>query len=539
MPVTLGEKSEDGIKYEYLKFSGRDTGMGRVSIYGVFAAKEKSPSRNAILILPDSDKTVDEKVLKYFVNNGYSALMVDYRGKTEGCERYTEYPDNVRYANFAECGRHKDYVDESADKTSWYEWVAVGIYARKLIIKKLNTPNVGVIGIREGGEIAWKLITAAQFSCAVTVCAGGWKAYSGYAKYGSEEPELDEERYRFIAGIDSQAYAPYVKCPVLMLCSTNDPQFDYDRAYDTFSRINPAQAEYSAICYAVRNNGCIGEKSIMDMNMFLDSFVKQRHVFLPKPAEINITVDEEDNLIAKAYFDEQGIIDKYGVYMAEDSIDPSLRDWVKAPFKKKISNKECEFYLNVYEKTSMLFALCYVTYSNGFTVWSRITVKKISGKFRNSQPKCKVMYSSTYGYDCFSVYDYSDHSIGDVFFNDYEYMPAVVTKGKKKLKGIYSECGLATYRSNNPHYAPDKDSILKLDVCPDDDMTLILSMKIVKSGETYTTTANIVGGVWQSLVLPSKLFKNGNGVALSDFTDGLQFSISGKGTYAINNVLWL
>ena len=29
MPVTLGEKVDGGVKFEYLNFSGRDTGMGR------------------------------------------------------------------------------------------------------------------------------------------------------------------------------------------------------------------------------------------------------------------------------------------------------------------------------------------------------------------------------------------------------------------------------------------------------------------------------------------------------------------------------
>ena len=38
-----------------------------------------------------------------------------------------------------------------------------------------------------------------DIACLVTVCAAGWKTYSGYYKFGSQEPALDEERYRFIA----------------------------------------------------------------------------------------------------------------------------------------------------------------------------------------------------------------------------------------------------------------------------------------------------------------------------------------------------
>jgi hypothetical protein len=272
--------------------------------------------------------------------------------------------------------------------------------------------------------------------------------------------------------------------------------------------------------------------------MFLDSFVKQRQVFIPKPAEITIAVDDQSNLIAKTVFDDQGIALKFGLYMAEDCKASALRDWVDAPYKGKISDNEHEFYLNVYEKTSMIFALCYVTYSNGFTVWSKIAVKKISGKFRNSQPKTNVLYTTQFGDDCFMVSNYDNYTVGGTFLLSNDILPKIVSKDKG-LKGIYSVCGLSTYRLNSPKYSPEKDSVLKFDVCPDADMVLYLTMRDLYSGEVYTFNANILGGVWQSVLLESKLFKTASGAALSDFKKGLLFTINGKEPYAVNNLLWL
>ena len=40
----------------------------------------------------------DEGLLKLFVDKGYSAFMVDYRGEWEDCELATVYPENVFYA---------------------------------------------------------------------------------------------------------------------------------------------------------------------------------------------------------------------------------------------------------------------------------------------------------------------------------------------------------------------------------------------------------------------------------------------------------
>ena len=91
------------------------------------------------------------------MSRGYSALMVDYRGEWENSEFFTKYPEDISYANTAKCGRTKDYVDDSADKTCWYEWVAVGLFAIKYLRERVQSDKIAVVGIRDGGEIAWKL----------------------------------------------------------------------------------------------------------------------------------------------------------------------------------------------------------------------------------------------------------------------------------------------------------------------------------------------------------------------------------------------
>ncbi len=537
-PVTLGEKIVDGVRFESISLLGRETGDERVKIYGVFASDEDNPSSETVLILPDSCDGVDEGLLKLFVEKGYSAFMVDYRGEWDDCEMATVYPEIVSYANTARCGRYKDYVDDSADKTSWYEWVAVGIYARKYLVSRAGVTDVAVVGIRDGGEIAWKLGSVREFSCIITVCAAGWKAYSGIGKYDTEDVKLDEERYRFIAGIDSQAYAPNVKCPVMIMCSTNDHRFDYDRAYDTFSRINPAFADDSVITYSVRCDSSIGVRSSADMFLFLDKHLKHRQVFIPKMSEITVSVDEECNLIATAEFDNQGIVEDYGLFMAEECRDSVVREWTLCNYKRRISNHEHEFYLNIYEETSTVFALCYAQYSNGFTVWSKIAVKKISGLFKNSQSKCRVMYSGKNGIDCFSVAAPGSQAVGGIFFVDGIMIPQLVTK-ERGINGIYSPGGLTTYRMNNPKYAPEANSILKLDFFCDDKAEVSFTLEDVDNGEVYEYSQKVLGGVWQTIIIESKYFKNIDGEQLSDYIHSLKFCITCEKEYAVNNLMWL
>ncbi len=534
-----GIKRRNGIKFERVNFLGRETGDGRVKGFGLFASSETSPSSETVIIFPDSSDTVNEKVMSLFVERGYSAFMVDYRGEWKNAEHYTVYPKNIDYANTVKCGRYKEYVDVSADKTSWYEWVALGIYARKYVTERTGSENIAVLGIRDGGEIAWKLAAAAKFACAIPVCAVGWLAYLGVSKFNrTDEQQLDVERYRFIAGIDSQAYAPFVQCPMLLLCSTNDVRLDYDRAYDTFSRINPEYADDSIITYSVQCDASIDGKSFEDMFMFLGKHLKGRQVSLPQNGDITVSVDKDQNLIATAKFTDSGDITECGIYMAEDAIDSSIREWVLCENTKKISKCEFSSSLDVYKDTTTLFVLAYAIYANGFTVWSKIAVKKLSGRFKNTRNKCNVMFSAKNGVDGFCISDIRSVAIGGIFFTGDVALPQIVTKAKG-IAGIYSEHGLTTYRLNSARYSPSRDKVLKVDVFCDNTAEIVFMIEDMADGETYRYAQSVVGGVWQSLVLKSNIFKNVSGAPLADFSHNVKLCIDCEEKYAINNVMWL
>lgn len=98
--------SENGMRLNRVRFSGRETGKGRVRIFANFALPAEGTKFPALLILPDADKTVCPALMQRFTARGFAVLMPDYRGKFPDCEEYTEYPENVPYANFAEAGRH-------------------------------------------------------------------------------------------------------------------------------------------------------------------------------------------------------------------------------------------------------------------------------------------------------------------------------------------------------------------------------------------------------------------------------------------------
>ena len=83
------------------------------------------------------------------------------------------------------------------------------------------------------------------------------------------------------------------------------------------------------------------------------------------------------------------------------------------------------------------------------------------------------------------------------------------------------------------------DNVLKIDVYCDETDEMTFTIQDFNDGETYKYSQSILGGVWQSLILESKMFKTVNGVPLSDFAHNLRFCITCDGQYAVNNLMWL
>jgi hypothetical protein len=68
---------------------------------------------------------------------------------------------------------------------------------------------------------------------------------------------------------------------------------------------------------------------------------------------------------------------------------------------------------------------------------------------------------------------------------------------------------------------------------------LELTIVVVESGEKYTAKIYTLGRVWQSVFLENKIFKNGAGAYLTDYSKELILTINCKEPYALNNLMWL
>ena len=541
--TVLGTQIVNGITCSRVRFYGRIVGTERVSILAYCAIPEKKGERMpAVLLLPDCGKPIDEMLARQFASSGYIALMPDLRGSSDKGDPCTRYPESISYANYAKCGERIDYVEETAKETPWYEWVAVARYSIRYLQSLPQVGKIGAIGIKGGGEIAWQLAaTTNSLSCVVPICAGGWRAYRGIRKFGdAKELNMTDERYRFLAGVDSQAYAPYVRCPVLMLCSTNDELFDADRAFDTYARINPEVDK--SFNFAVRYNGFIGRASIEDLRSFLSKYLKNLEMFIPASLDICIDEDEGD-LVAKVRLDEDGEVKYYNAFMAEDNAECGMRDWSMCPLKRiDKQNNEILFYVNAYKKATRVFVFAKARYSSGFSVSSKITHRKLDAVYNNFTDRCRVLYSDTEKLGNFTMDDPNPGLISGCFLPVREKMPVRLEKGPFGIDGITGEYGLRLYRIGDTRYRPDENALLKFDLyCPKDARVLV-SVCVVQNGvrRRYTHAIAARGGeCWMDHVLSAKEFKDETNKPLARFADAAYISFSCVDKYYVNNLIWL
>ncbi len=531
----IGEMRYDSIVYGEYYFSGRTTKSGRVRIYGLYVTPNDSKKHSAILYIPEITEKVSYEQINEYAKLGYCVLAVDLYGKRGGGEEnFTSYPEDVSYANYENRGRHLDYVDTDATETSVYEWVAVCKYALKFLRSMEDVDRIGVVGVKEGANLAWQIAaTENDLSLAVMMFGAGWSAYRGIHKYSDKDIVMDDERRKFIAAVDAHAYAQYVKCPILYLTATNSDSFDFDRANDTLARINP-ETEYS-FSFAPNFNSYLDEHCKKDIEVFLSKYFNDSVKSLAKAPKL---VAEQSNsyISFDLYFDEPERVEECKVFLNEGVLDPSVRNWVTCQVadSSKEGEGEVKFDYVISGNPEQIFALAVVKYKDGTSVCSKLMRKKTGGILPK---RANLIYSGKSGIDGITFYDKNSQESG-IFVNLSDCIQMV--KGADGISGVYSRFGLVSYKFGEPACRMDENSIIKLDVYNDEYCNLKITM-VSKSGEDrrefYYTKELDAGNIWKNIVISINEFKTPEGMGIRNFDEIFALRIYSESKYAINNIL--
>ncbi len=542
------EESQDR-RYSHVSYFGHAVADGAVRIYARFARPLGESKKPVILLLPDKGEPLDVELMDYFVDKGYAVLMPDYCGKTQDGEgegdMRTFYPPSLSYGNLRSARGLYDMQGLEAEETTWFEWTYVALCSIKYLKERADVGNIGVVGIRAGGSLAWQVMLSPDVKCGIPINSAGWGSFAHLAKFGDNiAHNLSDDMHRYIAAVEAQSYAPYVKCPVLMLCSLRDAGFDCDRAYDTYSRIGESYG--SALAYCLDSGACIGPHGLTDMDLFLEKNLKGREVYIPHI--MNVALKEVGGDIeVSVECDKEGILEEAGIYYAEADVKTrsSFREW-RSVYKadgRTVKNGEFSYAVKPFAGAKAVFVFAYAKYINGFRVMSKIVSKRLSNP-KTEAKKDRLLFSGK-EMDCFGVAKYEDYSVGGIFL-EREAVPKVC-KGYGGVEGAYSVGGIKTYKISSPKYIPDENAMLKFDVYSKEEQELQISVEVAdmeQVAERYNCFVNVRGGgKWKRIILKAADFKGESyGAPLQNFHEGntLSFDCAGEEKeFSITNILWL
>ena len=551
------EKKEGDVEFKKIYLDGRVTSEGQVKIFAILAKNVKSKSAPAVLLVQDFETGMDERIIKDLASRGYIVLAIDLAGRMEDKENYTVYPEELSYAEYQNAVKgfsiHEgesnmglyDVLDEGGvDQTCWYEWTAVCKYAL-CYLKNLPFVNrIGGFGIAEAATVLWQVAaTENTLDCAVFALNAGWVGYRGIDKFaGTVEPQFSDNMYKILAGVEPQAYAMHVKCPVLMLSATNSSQFSCDRAYDTVSRVE--SDVYKAVHYSTNYRDRISGEGYQDLLYFFNEIlIKGGNGKDALPDEMDIKCDIVDGRILATVTPDLKGLKKIRLFVAEETVDPSLRAWKRVSKYQKDKDSYLFEYLP-YPESNIVTMFAKADYENGFVIVSNIIAKRFTPEEITGSFKSKIIYSSRIK-DSDSIFTAENQSGNDpCHVNIFGRKRVKVKKGPMGIEGVCCEFGLLTFKVNASTDKPNDGAMLMFDVYSPENNTVTVKLIADYFGKRteYQVSSLIRGGeVWYNIKLEQNKFKTAEGMALRSFdkVNAIAFVSDDGKEFIINNALWV
>ncbi len=538
----IEEKTRGDVTLSRIKIDCRVTENGQVKAYGVIARKTGNNVLPAVLILSDVKNGLDESTAIELAKRGFLALAVDLRGKIDGEEYYTEYPDDISYANFSEANDGLKSIEGDATETCWYEWTAVAKYSAEFLKNQPCVNAVVGLGIGSGAGVLWQAVAnAPAFSASAFVLDAGWKAYEKIYKFGDDnEPHFGDDVLKYVAGVDPASYAKHVKCPCLMLSATNSAEYDCDRAYDTVSRIS--EKAYRAVDYAVGSLGKIDRNALERISTFFGAFTDRENVertVLPGEPEIKCDVSDGEIKIEVAV-DKKGVED-VAVFASEQITAPRGRTWIKLVDGKKGKSGKYNFTYRPYGKSQIATFFAKATYQNGFSLCSNIIAKRFSENDVLASHKEKIIYTGRKE-GAESAFTSLPLEGEEKVWLESDKNAVTVKKGPMSIDGVTAKGGLLTFKMQAEKYMPDDDALLMLDLFVKENSAFTVRLITDYFGErtVYSATQSVKGGkIWNNLKFEMAKFKTAEGRNLKSYQSVNAIEFSSDGEFLLNNVLWL
>ncbi len=533
--ISAGKHEDNGFIRENGYVLGRNAGGERIKIF-IKTVRKGEGKIPAVIVFNDFKFCDDDALLSRLAENGYLAVMVDIAGKTDKTESFTVYPEKISYANLAESIYSAKEINDDLVKTCWYEWCGVAKYVLAYLKSLPNVSTIGGLGINDGATTLWHLLATEELACAVFLNNAGWSAYERKCKFLSvAEDGYSDGKVAFIAGIEPQSYASHVKCPAMILSCTNSPSFDFDRAYDTLTRIGDDY--YTSINYSINRKTLMSKSTFESALIFFDKFLLSKKTELP--TSVDVENEEGEEITVKVSLQDKNL-KELSLYVSEGTLETSKRCWQKvAECDLKTKNYSFTFKPNANYGFTAWFVKA--IYKNGYEVCSRVCGKVFDKKLIKPQKINNLIYSSRLdNYQTrFGPADEEKFASAVDVLGEIEVENAY---GPIKMQGITCKSGVNTFSIFAEKTKPDRGAIIMFDAYIKDGGSITVRLIADYFGQkvVYSASAKVVGEeIWQNVKFSVNAFKTAEGLPLKSYENVEAIEFYSDKEYIINNALWV
>lgn len=237
----------DGITVKQLYFTARTHSDGtKTRVYAVMCHKGDKVTKNGVLLIDNYKKPIRIDDLKFFAENGFTAMAIDYAGRRD-LGKYTLYSPNEEYCN-AEKAKSMFYVDDGAKNTKIYNYAANSMRAISYLQDE-GVQNVSVVTVGKGAYIgAIVLAEDGRVTNGAVVFGTLYQEYVGEKASAnadlahnedlSAHLKQEDKRQLWLMTLAPQSYAIQIKVPVYIITSANSELGNVEDVSKMFYRVN-------------------------------------------------------------------------------------------------------------------------------------------------------------------------------------------------------------------------------------------------------------------------------------------------------------
>ena len=308
---------EDGCAYQKLTYVSEVDEGEKIRIFGIFGAPSGATNLPGILHIHGGGQTASLAWVQYWAKRGYACMTYDFCGKWENRTEYTDWGPLAKNCCMASNGVYQ--VHPTPRMCGWFHWALAGRRALTLLAQNpaVDPNRLGIFGISVGGTLCWLVAgTDERVKATIPIYGCGYNVDRRKAVYGLV-PSQDQLIYQ--ESLAPEAYAPYIKCPVLFLSASNDHHGWMDDAFDALGAVQAVTRQAFTPYYIHHIEPGQGS----DLQPWMDWHLKNGKPF-PETPQLELKVDDRGVLQALVKGNEAA---KVTLYYALGLRIPPSRFW--------------------------------------------------------------------------------------------------------------------------------------------------------------------------------------------------------------------